>query len=77
MTKTHSITAWEELAAFLTFWMPRYKWMTPGMRERRIRQLYRQGKFDHLHRATRNQIRRGNAVKVGPCYYGEVSFGRE
>jgi len=76
MKKNISITPWEELLAFVTFWMPRYKWMTPGMRERRIRQLYRKGKFECLHRATRNQIRRGNAVQIGPVYYGEVTFGR-
>jgi hypothetical protein len=74
MKKNTSITPWEELLAFVTFWMPRYKWMTPGMRERRIRQLYRQGKFNRLHIATRNQIRRGNAVRVGPCYYGEIDI---
>lgn len=72
----HKITPFEELMAFVTFWMPRYKWMSPGMRERRIRQLYRMGKFERLHRATRNQIRRGNAIRIGPVYYGEISIVR-
>ncbi len=26
--------------------------------------------FDKIHVATRNQIRRGNAVKLGPQYWG-------